>query len=57
MGQFQAGSEIPVNDQALTKDDLSQPRYTVRNLLDIVNFGLATPRSLVIDPSFHLVQS
>ena len=24
--QFQAGSEIPVNDQALTKDDLSQPR-------------------------------
>ena len=57
MGQFQAGSEIPVNDQALTKDDLSQPRYTVRNLLDIVNFGLATLQSLVIDPSVYLVQS
>ena len=27
IGAFYAGSEMAVNDQALTKDDLSQPRY------------------------------
>ena len=26
IGAFHAGSEMAVNDQALTKDDLSQPR-------------------------------
>ena len=30
--QFQAGSEVPVNDQALTKDDLSQPRLVVPSI-------------------------